>query len=200
MLRVGLTGNIASGKSTVARLWEGYGARVIDADQLARRAVEPGSPGFERVKALFGPEVVGQDGELDRAALRRIVFADQAARARLEGIVHPEVARLREVEEARAEEDGVDVVVHEIPLLFEVGLEGEFDLVVVVDSPEPARLARLVEERGLDEAEARRMIEAQLPASVKRERADYVIENDGSLRDLEARAEEVWRRILARGR
>ncbi len=200
MLRVGLTGNIASGKSTVARVWERHGARIIDADLLARRAVEPGSPGLDRVIEVFGSELLDPAGALDRAALRDVVFRDPAARARLEAIVHPEVARLRAGEEAQAVQDGVAVVVNDIPLLFEVGLEGEFDVVVLVDAPEEVRLARLVHERGLDEGEARRMMEAQLPASAKRERADYLIENDGTLRELEARAEEVWQILRRRAR
>lgn len=198
MLRVGLTGNIASGKSTVARVWARHGARIIDADQLARRAVDPDSPGLERVVAEFGTGVLDQSGALDRAALRVVVFQDPAARARLEAIVHPEVARLRGELEAEAEAAGVKVVVNDIPLLFEVGLEAEFDLVVLVDAPEETRLARLVHERGLAPGVARSMIEAQLPAAAKRGRADFVIENAGALAELEARAEEVWREIERR--
>lgn len=198
MLRVGLTGNIASGKSTVARVWARHGARIIDADQLARRAVEPGSPGLERVVAAFGKGVLDQGGALDRAALRVVVFQDSAARARLEAIVHPEVARLRGELEAEAEAAGAQVVVNDIPLLFEVGLEAEFDLVVLVDAPEETRLARLVHERGLGPDVARSMIEAQLPAAAKHGRADLLIENAGTLTELEARAEEVWREIERR--
>lgn len=200
MLKVGLTGNIASGKSTVARLWAGRGAYVIDADQLARRAVEPGSPGLERVAAEFGGEVIGPDGALDRDAMRRLVFADPDARARLEAIVHPEVARLRAEAAAAAERAGAEVVVDDIPLLFEVGLEKDFDVVVLVDAPVEQRLGRLVELRGLDENEAGRMIEAQMPAEEKRGRADYVIENGGTLAELEARALEVWRELEAAAR
>lgn len=198
MLRVGLTGNIASGKSTVARVWARHGARIIDADLLARRAVEPGTPGLERVVREFGAGILGPGGELDRGALRRVVFADPVARARLEAIVHPEVVRLRAEEEARAAREGVAVVVNDIPLLFEVGLEGSFDLVVLVDAPSELRLARLIELRGLEEGEARRMVEAQLPAEMKRDRSDYVIENDAGLAELKARAEDVWRAIEQR--
>lgn len=200
MLRVGLTGNIASGKSSVARLWAREGACVVDADVLARRAVEPGSPGLQRVVAAFGAGVLDGAGALDRAALRRIVFHDPAARARLEAIVHPEVARLRAEEEARLEREGCEVVVHDIPLLYEVGLEGEFDLVVLVDAPEGTRLERLERERGLEAGEARRMIEAQMPSEEKRARADVVIDNDGTLDALEAQAEEVWRQLRRRAR
>lgn len=198
MFRIGLTGNIASGKSTVARYWAERGAPIIDADVLARRAVEPGSPGLRRVVEAFGPEVLTEDGAMDRAAVRRIVFRDPAARARLEAIIHPEVGRLRDEEEARLQEAGERIVVHDIPLLFEVGIEDRFDAVVLVDAPEHQRLERLVRDRGLDEAEARRMIEAQMPAEEKRARADYVIDNDGSLERLEKLADEVWRKLQRR--
>lgn len=196
MLRVGLTGNIASGKSSVARVWARLGAPVIDADVLARRAVEPGSPGLRRVVEAFGAGVLDEEGALDRAALREIVFRDPDARARLEAITHPEIARLRDLEEARLAREGAEVVVHDIPLLFEVGMEDEFDVVVLVDAPEPVRMERLVRDRGLEPEVARRMIEAQMPASEKRGRADFVIDNDGGLPELEAVAERIWKERL----
>ncbi|HEY8483220.1 MAG TPA: dephospho-CoA kinase [Longimicrobiales bacterium] len=198
MLRVGLTGNIASGKSTVAEVWRRLGARVIDADELARRAVEPGTPGLERVVREFGPEVLDERGRLDRAALRRIVFRDPEARRRLEAIVHPEVRRLRAEEEARARAEGVRILVHDIPLLFELGMEKEFDVVVLVDARPELRLERLVRERGLSEEEARRMIEAQMPSEAKRPKADLVIENEGTREELEAKAKEAWRELERR--
>jgi dephospho-CoA kinase len=198
MLRVGLTGNIASGKSTVAGVWRRLGARVIDADELARRAVEPGTPGLERVVREFGPGVLDERGRLDRAALRRIVFRDPEARRRLEAIVHPEVRRLRAEEEARARVDGERILVHDIPLLFEVGMEKEFDVVVLVEARPELRLERLVRERGLSEEEARRMIEAQMPSEAKRAKADLVIENDGTREELEAKAKEAWRELERR--
>lgn len=198
MLRVGLTGNIASGKSTVAEVWRRLGARVIDADELARRAVEPGTPGLERVVREFGPEVLDERGRLDRAALRRIVFRDPEARRRLEAIVHPEVRRLRAEEEARARAEGVRILVHDIPLLFELGMEKEFDVVVLVEARPELRLERLVRERGLSEEEARRMIEAQMPSEAKRPKADLVIENEGTREELEAKAKEAWRELERR--
>jgi len=198
MLRVALTGNIASGKSSVARVWERLGAPIIDADALARRAVEPGSPALERIAREFGPQVLGPGGGLNREAMREIVFRDEAARRRLEGIVHPEVARLRAEEERRLEREGARIVVNDIPLLFEVGLEDEFDVVVLVDAPEAVRLDRLVRDRGLDPEEAQRMIVAQMPAESKRRRADIVIENVGTLEELEASAERVWRELERR--
>ena len=198
MLRVALTGNIASGKSSVARDWARLGAPIIDADVLARRAVEPGSPALERIAQAFGPGVLEPGGGLDREAMRAIVFRDEAARRRLEAIVHPEVARLRREEEQRLEREGARIVVNDIPLLFEVGLEDEFDVVVLVDAPEAVRLERLVRDRGLDPDEARRMIAAQMPAEQKRRRSDIVIENAGTLEELEARAERVWRELERR--
>lgn len=198
MFRVGLTGNIASGKSTVARVWQRLGAPVIDADVLARRAVAPGSVGLRRIVETFGPGVLDEAGRLDRAALRDIVFRDPEARAKLEAIVHPEVGRLRREEEARLEAAGEKIVVHDIPLLFEAGLDEEFDAIVLVDAPERVRLERLMRDRGLTEDEARRMIDAQMPSSQKRDRADYVIENEGTLETLERAAEEVWRELRRR--
>jgi len=198
VLKVGLTGNIASGKSTVARAWAALGATVIDADKLARDAVAPGTPGLARVVAEWGEGVLDADGALDRAAMRDIVFRDPSARERLESIVHPEVARLRDAALADAERRGAAVVVADIPLLFEVGMEREFDVVVLVDAPEEVRLDRIVTFRGLEPDAARRMIDAQMPAELKRDRADIVIANAGTGEELEAQAREVWTDLAAR--
>lgn len=195
MRRVGLTGNIAAGKSSAARVWESLGATVIDADRLARQATEPGSPALGAIIGTWGPGVLDAEGALDRAALRRIVFRDPAERLRLERIVHPAVAALRDQAYGDAEARGEAVVVADIPLLFEAGLVTEFDRIVLVDAPEATRLRRLVEERGMDPAEARRMIAAQMPAEAKRARADVIIDNSGSRAELERRAAEVWRQI-----
>lgn len=198
MLKVGLTGNIAAGKSSVARVWRSLGATVIDADELARRAVDPGTPAFAAIAAAWGDQVVEPDGGLDRAALRHIVFADPEARERLESIVHPAVAALREEEYRDAVARGERVVVADIPLLFEVGMADEFDVIVLVDAPEETRLMRLVGDRGLDAEEARRMMAAQMPSELKRARADVVVENTGSFRELERRATEAWNELLRR--
>jgi dephospho-CoA kinase len=198
MLRVGLTGNIAAGKSTVARIWRSLDATVVDADVLARQAVEPGTPAYGRILGEWGPAVVAEDGGLDRAALRRIVFADPDARERLEGIVHPAVGTLRYAAYRDAEARGERVVVADVPLLFEAGLVDEFDAVVLVDAPEEERLRRLVEDRGLDPAEARQMIAAQMPSALKRARADFVIENTGTRMELDRRAREVWSELRRR--
>ncbi len=197
MFRVGLTGNVASGKSSVARAWTKLGAAVIDADALARRAVEPGSAGLERVRESFGDEVV-RDGQLDRAALRRRVFADDSARRRLEAIVHPEVQRLREAEEARLAEEGWEIVVHDIPLLFELDLADAFDMVVLVDAPAEVRANRLARDRGLTAEEIRGVMRSQMPVAGKRGRADVLIRNDGSREELEKAAAAAWREIRRR--
>jgi len=200
MLKVGLTGNIAAGKSTVARIWRSLDATVVDADLLSRQAVEPGTPALARIVEEWGDEVVEAGGGLDRAALRRIVFADPGARERLEAIVHPAVAGLREEAYRAAEERGERVVVADIPLLFEAGLVDDFDAVVLVDAPEEVRLARLVGDRGMDPEEARRMIAAQMPSELKRARADFVISNTGTLLELDRRAREVWTELVRRAR
>lgn len=192
MIRVGLTGSLGAGKSTVGRLFESWGARRVDADRLARLAVEPGRPAHRRIREAFGEDALGDDGTVDRSALRRIVFRDPAARRRLEEIVHPEVGRLRGEALQRAHRDGSAVVVEEIPLLFEVGMEDEFDLVVVVDAPAEVRAERLREARGLSREEFEAMEAAQLPAEEKRSRADRVIHNDGSPEELTRRARRVW--------
>lgn len=192
MLKVALTGNIASGKSSVAEAWRGEGARVVESDELARRAVAPGTEALRRIAERWGPGVLLPSGELDRAALRDVVFRDAKERRALEEIVHPEVERLRADAFEAAARDGADLVVADIPLLFEVGLEDAFDVVVLVDAPESVRLARLLADRGLPEEEAQRMIDAQLPTERKRAAADIVIDNTGTKAELEARAKQVW--------
>ena len=202
MLHVALTGNVASGKSTVARLFREWGATVIDADRLVREAQEPGTPTFARIVERFGPAVVTAAGQLDRAALRARVFRDPVARGDLEAIVHPAVWRRRAalLDEARARGDRI--VVSDIPLLFEVAAQGRFplnslDAIVLVDAPAEVREARLVSLRGIDPADARRMIAAQMPSDAKRDRSTWVIDNDGDLALLERRARAVWDELAA---
>jgi dephospho-CoA kinase len=197
MLLVGLTGNIASGKSTVANLLTERGATVIDADELARQAVEPGTPALAAIVARWGPGVLQPDGHLDRAALRAIVFNDPEQLDELNRIVHPDVERRRlaAVEAARARGDRV--VVCDIPLLFEKKMVDRFDLVVLVDAPRPLRLERVVQERGLDPEEAMAMIAAQMPAELKRARADLVIQNAGTRQELARAVASAWASIGA---
>jgi len=192
MLLVGLTGNIGSGKSTVAQMLSERGATIIDADVLARRAVELGTPAFGKIVARWGSSILAPDGHLDRAALRRVVFGDHAQLEELNQIVHPEVERLRTRLIDQAKRRGDRVVVCDIPLLFERHMTDRFDRIVLVDAHRAIRLERLVKERGLRETEAMEMIAAQMPAELKRARADFIIENDGTFAQLERRVNDVW--------
>jgi len=197
MLLVGLTGNIAAGKSTVAQLLSEHGATIIDADVLARRAVEVGTPGYDRIVQRWGPAVLTPDGKLDRAALRRRVFEHTEELEELNGMVHPEVERLRRHLVDAARTRGDRIVICDIPLLFERHLTHLFDRVVLVDADRARRLERLVHDRGLPETEAMSMIAAQMPAELKRARADFIIENDGTFAQLERRVDEVWAALMA---
>lgn len=197
MLSVALTGNIGAGKTTVAQLFEQWGATIIDADQLVRDIQAPGQPALKQISDRFGPDVIKYDGTLDRAALRAKVLTGPAALADLNRIVHPEVhrRRLKLLEEARARGDRI--VVSDIPLLFEVDDPASFDAVVLVDARDSIRRTRLVN-RGLTISEAERMMEAQLASASKRSRSDYVIDNDGDLPALERAAALVWQSLLDR--
>ena len=195
MLVVGLTGNIGSGKSTVAGILEARGVPLIDADLLAREAVAPGTPALAAIAERFGRSVLTPAGALDRAALRAIVFANPADRASLDAIVHPAVKALRDARLADLRARRAPVVVCDIPLLFETGLDREVDVTVLVDAPLDVRLARILRNRGLSRDEALAMAAAQLPAEDKRARADYVIENDGSVEELRERVNAVWTAI-----
>jgi len=197
MLRVGLTGNVAAGKSAVLDLFRQWGAAVVDADVLAREAVAPGTPGLAAVVARFGAGALGPDGTLDRAAMRRRILDDADARRALEAIIHPAVARLGAEREADARAAGAAIVVHDIPLLFEVLDPASFDAVVLVDAPPEVRRERLVRHRGLDAADAHRLIAAQQPSAPKRARATHVIDNAGSREALAASAAEVWAQLQA---
>jgi dephospho-CoA kinase len=195
MLNVGLTGNVASGKSTVVTHFAAWGATVLDADRLVREEQAPGTPTHDAIIDAFGPDVLLADGTLDRAWLRRRILQDDTARARLNGIVHPAVrkrrARLADTADAR----GDAVLVNDIPLLFEVLDPDQFDLVVLVDAPTDLRRQRLVEHRGLAAEDADRLIETQLASVDKRERSHIVIENTGSLGALQRSAWDAWREI-----
>lgn len=195
-MRVGLTGGVGSGKSTVAALLAEHGAVIIDADAIAREVVEPGTPGFDAVVARFGADVVGSDGRLDRPRLASIVFADEAALADLNGIVHPLIGQ-RTAELMAAAPDGA-VVVYDVPLLVENDLAAGFDVVVVVEAGLETRLERL-EARGLPEADARARIAAQATDEQRRAVADEVVVNDGTREDLAAAVGAVWARLVARG-
>jgi dephospho-CoA kinase len=189
VLRIGLTGGIGSGKSTVAALLAERGAVVVDADRLAREVVEPGTPGLAAVVEEFGREVLTDDGALDRAALAAVVFADPAARARLDAIVHPRVrARAAELVAAAPPRS---VVVQDVPLLVETGQAGSFDLVVVVETDPETRVSRLVD-RGLSAADARARIASQASDEQRRAVADVVLANNGTPEELAAQVQRFW--------
>jgi dephospho-CoA kinase len=177
MRLIGLTGGIASGKSTFAAALRAQGVPVVDADQLARAVVAPGSPALARIGQAFGPGVLAPDGTLDRQALGALVFADPAARRRLEAITHPAIREAMQAETERLAAAGHALAVYEAPLLYEVGLEGAMALVVVVHAPRAAQLDRLVKRDGLSRAEAEARLAAQLPVEEKAARADVVIDN-----------------------
>jgi dephospho-CoA kinase len=192
---IGLTGGIGSGKTTVSGYLRELGATLIDADEGARAVVEPGTPGFERVVAEFGPGMV-REGRLDRAKLADVVFHDPAALAKLNAITHPLVREWVAERMAEAAEAGAEAVVQDIPLLFENGLEAIFPVTILVWVPERLQVERLVA-RGMSEEEARARIANQLPIDAKRQKATYVIDNSGSREDTRAQTARVWTSITA---
>ena len=193
MLRVGLTGGIGSGKSEVARRLAEHGAVLIDADVAARKVVEPGSPGLAQVAAAFGDEVLRPDGSLNRERLGEIVFGDPGLRAKLNAIVHPLVREwMQEAERAAVQANDDAVVVHDVPLLAESRGMAGFDAVIVVDVPPDLQLERLVSRRGMPAEQARARMAAQAGREQRLAVADIVIDNSGSLDDLDRRVAEVW--------
>jgi dephospho-CoA kinase len=197
VLLVGLTGGIGSGKSTVARLLEKRGAVVFDADLLAREAVAPGTPGHAAVIERFGADVLAPGGELDREALASIVFADPSARRDLEQIVHPEVRRLF-AEGSEAYRDTDQVVVFSAPLLVESGMHTAFEILVVVSATVATQIERLMRQRGMSEASIRARIDAQAPLENKAAVADFIVDNEGTLDELESQVELLWNDLSAR--
>ena len=197
MYLIGLTGGIASGKSTVARRLVEHGAVHIDADDLARRVVEPGKPAFDAVVEAFGPGVVRRDGTLDRPKLGELVFNDAQARDRLNAIVHPAVRELSAKLFEKAEREDPDaVVVYDVPLLVEASVDHPFDLIVVTSAPRRTQVNRLVEERGLDPGHAEARVDAQVDDAERRAIADVVIDTDGSMAHTMSQTDALWHRII----
>jgi dephospho-CoA kinase len=185
---IGLTGGIATGKSSLARALRALGAPVIDADELARQAVARGTPALARIAEAFGTRVIGPDGELDRKRMAARAFSDPEARARLEAIVHPAVREAVRRETVRLAAAGCDLAFYDVPLLYEVGLDREVDAVVVVWAPRGAQLARLRARDGVGPAEAEARLAAQLPVDEKAARADFVVDNGGDPAALPGKA------------
>jgi dephospho-CoA kinase len=199
MLLVCLTGGIGSGKTTVARLLGDRGATVFDADELAHRAIDPGTPANAKVVERFGPELRSADGSIDRQALARRVFEDERARRDLEAIVHPEVFRLL-AEELNPYRETDRVVVFDAPLIVETGFHAACDVLVVVTAPADVRLARIDSSGRMTEEEAGARDATQAPDEDKERVADFVIRNDGSLEDLEAKVNRLWNELKSRAR
>jgi dephospho-CoA kinase len=196
----GLTGGIAAGKTTIARRLVEHGAVHIDADELARRVVEPGTPGLARVREEFGDAIIARDGSLDRAALGSLVFGDPEALARLNAIVHPLVRELSAKLIAAAEAaDPRAVVVYDVPLLVEADVDHPFDLIVVAHAQKKTRINRLVEERGFTDESAQARVDAQASDTARLSIADVVIDTDGSRAHTAAQVDDLWARIV-RGR
>ncbi len=197
MLLVALTGGVGAGKSTVAGLLAAHGAVILDADDLARRAVEPGTPGLAKLVDEFGPDVLDASGALDRTEMARRAFNDPDARRRLEAVVHPEVARMfaEEVEARRATDD---VVVYSVPLLVERRLADAFDVVVTVSAPLESRVARLVGSGRMTEEDARARAAAQVSDAEREAVADRIVSNTGDLDDLAAETDRLWDELRAR--
>nr|WP_246525164.1 dephospho-CoA kinase [Geomobilimonas luticola] len=196
---IGLTGGIASGKSTAAKILAELGAEVIDADQLARDVVRPGEPAYRAIVAAFGTDVLNEDGTINRAALGAIVFADPAARRRLESITHPAIARLAENSLAELRRRGTRLAVYMAPLLIEAGITGRVDEVWVVYVDSDTQVRRLMQREGLSAADALQRISSQMPMEEKRKLARVVIDNRGTKADLARTIRETWEReILGR--
>ena len=195
MKLIGLTGGAGSGKSTVAAMLRELGAEVVDADEATHAVYEPGSPGFGAVVREFGAEYV-RDGKIDRTRLGTLVFADEGARHRLNAIVHPLVREWMAARTAEAMQGGANVVVQDVPLLFENGLSRLYSTVLLVYVPEPVQLERLVKGRGLTEVRARAMIAAQMPIEEKRALANHVIDNSGSRAATRKQVQAIWKDLV----
>ena len=197
MKLIGLTGGIASGKSTVAAILRRLGAAVVNADELSREVVQPGTPGWEEIVETFGPEVLQPDRALDRQKLRKIVFNAPQARKKLEAIIHPRVRALAEQRIQEHAAAGFEIVVYEVPLLFEGNLQNSLRPVLLVATDMATQKKRLQQRDQLTESEAEKHIAAQMSLEQKRRLADYVIENDGNLDDLERQVVDVLTKIKA---
>jgi len=194
---LGLTGGIATGKSTVASMLRHLGAKIIDADELAREVVKPGQEAWREIVEAFGAEILRKDRTIDREKLRKRVFADKEARKRLESITHPRIRALAQERIQKLAAEGADIIIYEAPLLFEIQAHLWLRPVILVASDLATQKRRLQERDRLNESEVRQHLEAQMPLEEKRKLADFVIENSGDLKDLERQVQEVWEKIRA---
>jgi dephospho-CoA kinase len=192
MLKIAITGGAGSGKSTVARMFKELGAEVLDADQVARDAVAVGQPAWQELRRLYGENFFNQNGTLNRSELAKRVFTDPEARRRLEVLIHPLVAQELQRQVTGLERQGVDLVLVEVPLLFEAGQEHAFDRVIVVAAPEVDQIRRLRSRDHRKEEEIQGILQAQWPLADKVDRADYVIDNGGSLSSTQQQVNSIW--------
>ena len=197
MLKVGLTGGIASGKSTVSEIFASLGAKILDSDEVAREVLLPGQPAWTRLRQAFGKKFFRPDGTVKRKQLRKLVFANPEKRDQLNAIVHPEVMKeINRRSEVLSSSLQAKVLVVDVPLLLEVGVADRFDKIVVVDARESVQINRLVQRDGISEEEAKQALKAQMPLSEKVELADYVIDNNSTLADTEIQVRKVWEELL----
>ena len=201
MLKVGLTGGIASGKSTVSEIFASFGAKVLDADEVAREVLLPGQPAWARLRQAFGQEFFHAGGKVKRKQLRKLVFADPEKRSQLNAIVHPEVMKeINRRAEILSSSVQTEVLLVDVPLLLEVGLAQRFDKIVVVSVGENVQINRLQQRDGISEEEAKQALKVQMALSKKVEQADYVIDNSGTLEETRGQVERVWRELLVLAR
>ena len=192
MLKIAITGGAGSGKSTVARMFQELGAEVLDADAFAREAVAVGAPAWQELRRLYGEDYFNPDGSLNRSRLAQRVFNDPEARHRLEALIHPLIVQEIMARAAALEGQGVQLVMVEVPLLYETGREAAFDRVIVVSTPEAERIRRLRERDRRGEAEIRGILQAQWPLEDKVARADYVVDNGGELGHTRQQVKNIW--------
>jgi dephospho-CoA kinase len=199
VITVGLTGGIATGKSTVASVMARFGATVLDADHVVRELQRPGTTVYQAILQAFGPSILQSDGTINRKRLGEMVFQDEGARRRLEATIHPALVAAIEERLRAFESQGVKLCVVELPLLIEAGAQGRFDWVVVVTAPEEVQVSRLMADRGLTREEALARIRSQMPLQEKVAAADFVVENVGDLQEIERRVQELYRTLLQKG-
>lgn len=197
VMLVGLTGGIGAGKSTVAQLFEERGVPIVDADAIARDVVTPGEPALAELVEHFGDSILGADGELNRGKLAEVAFADAESHEALNAIMHPAISAetSKRIDALRGEHS---VIVHDVPLLVEAGLAGNYDLTVLVDTPAQIRLQRLTELRGMDPEDAKKRIAAQATDEQRRAACDVALDNSGDIEHLRAQFEEMWERFISR--